>query len=150
MRGFLGPVSPGLIFPALPTPSALEAFPIQGAPLISKWLQETKGGAPGLTPQQKVMPAMPGSLKLKGNFPSKGRMPTPFILSLRLFLESTWYQVLGQRTEIKAMGRSLTSRESCMVLLTGNPWIQVPALPLASCRTLDEQLNLAGPQFSHL
>ena len=86
MRGFLGPVSPGLIFPALPTPSALEVFPIKiplikGLPSLRKWLQETKGGPQGLT-QQKVMPAMPGSLQLKGNFPSKGRMPTSFILSL--------------------------------------------------------------------
>lgn len=92
------------------------------------------------------MPAMLGSLQLKG----KGQGANTLILSLRLFLESTWYQVLGEGTEIKAMGKSLTSRESCMVLLTGNPWIQVPDLPLASCRTSDEQLNLAGPQFSHL
>lgn len=88
-------MSPGLVSPAPPTPSTLDVSPHKGLCLFRKGLQEAQDG-PWLLPITHSQEARPGSLRLKGNFPSKGRTQMPFILSLCLFLEPTHYQVLGQ------------------------------------------------------
>lgn len=93
-------VSPGLVFPALATPPTLVVSPYTGPPLHSvggcRKQRGVDGGPHGCCQRHTLTGNHAGSLQLKGNFPSKGRIQLPFIPSLQLFLEPTQHQVVGQ------------------------------------------------------